>query len=134
MSLASQWLDMARESLDAAKLLADRDKPRPAANRAYYAGYQAATALIHQNGTEIPPTVDGEQRESWSHTDTPTVLINNTRRLPLNGHRNRLAGNLSELYRLRVSADYISTDRIVSVDDAISQAGQLLKIAETCCS
>jgi uncharacterized protein (UPF0332 family) len=48
----SEWLDRARQDLDAAQLLAEGHHTRPAVSRAYYAAFYAAKAALDSLGEE----------------------------------------------------------------------------------
>ncbi len=107
------WQQMARESEEAARLAEAGGCLRPAASRYYYAAYQAVTALLLYRGLTPP-----EGREAWSHVDTPQLLQDQLRPLIRSrSGRNDLAQRLTDLYRLRVAADYegaeiIGTSRV----------------------
>ena len=74
-----------------------------------------------------------EEREAWSHEDTPDILRDHITPLVTSRDRRKdLANRLRELYKIRVVADYIgsvpfSEDR-VSV--ARKDAGYIVKFAE----
>ena len=63
---ADDWLAMARESLMATDAALAVRAWRPAASRAYYAAYQAATAMLIHAGV-TPPKIGKELREAWPH-------------------------------------------------------------------
>lgn len=125
---------MAQESLQSARVLLGNGSARPAASRTYYAGYQAATAMLHQNGGLMPPTINGVQREGWGHEQTPDLLVDHSSNLPLRRRKSEMSSKLKTLYRLRISSDYISRDKVAVADvsEAISMAGQIVKAAEIC--
>lgn len=115
-------------------MLLDDNNLSPAASRAYYAAYQAATSMLHQNGGLTRPVINNVSREGWRHDQTPDLIVDHSNRLPLKRRKNELAGKLKSLYRLRLSADYISNDTVGSsaVQSALSDAGQIVKAAEVC--
>ena len=122
------WLNMALDSLQASQTLADNKLWRSSASRCYYAAFQAATALLLYCRMTPP-----EEREAWSHEDTPDILRDHITPLVTSRDRRKdLANRLRELYKIRVVADYIgsvpfSEDR-VSV--ARKDAGYIVKFAE----
>lgn len=96
---------MSDESLGAALQIMS-DKPRSAANRFYFASYQAISALLLYSD-EKPPV----GREAWSHADTPDMIVNNLKGLiPGRGDREDMKNRLGLLYKSRVSADYVTGD------------------------
>ena len=102
------WLAMAREASQTAQLAEAAGHLRSAASRYYYAAYQAVTALLLYQGL-MPPV----GAEAWSHTSTPALLNEGTASLIASRYRrNDLAARLGELYRLRLDADYIGTNRV----------------------
>ena len=120
------WQEMAREAFEAASEAEASGHLRSAASRYYYAAYQAVTALLLYRGL-IPPA----GREAWSHSQTPTLIKNETETLVTSRNiRNNLAARLDELYRLRIRADYTAGRRLsVSDIDAIRRSsGFVLKV------
>jgi uncharacterized protein (UPF0332 family) len=102
-----KWLGMAVDSVDAGIELGDTPAfTRSAVSRYYYAAYQAVTALFLYEG-QMPPTVNGIRRESWSHEVTPDMVLENLGRvLPDRKKRYQIRSNLQELYKTRIFADY----------------------------
>jgi len=89
------------DSLDAAGLLQQRKHFCSAASRAYYAAFQAATAVLLY-AKQRPPI----GREAWGHKETPEIL-RATQMLFLDQNtRYNLSARLSILYKLRITADY----------------------------
>jgi uncharacterized protein (UPF0332 family) len=100
---------MAWESFQAAEAAHSADHHRVAVSRHYYAAYQAATALLHYGG-QMPPIVEGERREAWSHVATPDMLEEHLQpALRRRDQRRRMRSTLRDLYRARVEADYIAS-------------------------
>lgn len=125
---------MAVISWRAAKLLSERTEcGRDAISRAYYSGYQSMTCLLHFSCQVVPSVVDGVRRESWSHRDTPSLIVNNLKGLIRNDRRRgELATNLQRLYKLRIMADYVSAE---TAEDGVAalacrDAGQLQKVVQ----
>lgn len=118
MDAWQSWREMARESEEAARLSEAGGCPRPAASRYYYAAYQAVTALLLYRGL-TPPT----GCEAWSHEETPALLQDQLQALIRSrDRRNDLAARLSELYRLRLIADYRGTRSVVATQ--VAKAGR----------
>lgn len=63
------WLEMARESQEAAQQAEANGHFRSAASRYYYAAYQAVTALLLYRRVPTP-----EDRQAWSHDQTPDLI------------------------------------------------------------
>ena len=117
---------MAGESFIVANRLVS-DQPRSAVSRYYYASYQAMSALILYVGLTPP-----EGREAWGHEQTPILIKEHLRVvIPNTGRRQALAGRLSKLYKLRVVADYISTENVAgSLEQVRKNAAFLLKVTQ----
>ncbi len=98
-----RWLQMAQGSLAAAQALAVQGEARSAASRAYYAAYQAVTALLLYHGMTPP-----EDREAWSHEATPDLLWHLAPTTLKQDRRKDMAHRLADLYDLRLIADYVS--------------------------
>ena len=71
MEAWENWWRMAQGSLTAAQVLEQQGEYRSGASRAYYAAYQAVTALLLY-AKQTPP----EGREAWSHEVTPDLVKN----------------------------------------------------------
>jgi len=119
-----RWWQMAQGSFVAAQTLERTGEARSSASRAYYAAYQAATALLLY-AKQSPP----EGREAWSHEATPGLLGSMPRTL-LTPTRQRDMGNrLSDLYDLRLIADYRGEEDVetAALRAAIRSAAFILK-------
>ncbi len=89
------------DSLDAAGLLQQREHFCSAASRAYYAAFQAATAVLLY-AKQIPPA----GYEAWRHKETPELLRATQMSSLDQNKRYNLSARLSVLYKLRITADY----------------------------
>ena len=100
---------MAQGSLASARLLQGQEEVRSSASRAYYAAYQAVTAILLYHGM-TPPV----GREAWSHDATPELM----RRLALTtikqDTRRDVGRRLVISYDLRVIADYIGAAEVAA--------------------
>lgn len=115
------WLDMADKSLYSAGQLLKVDS-RSSASRYYYASYQAISCLLIYAG--VAPPAD---REAWSHADTPNMLVVHLARIiPNLDNRNDMRNRLERLYKVRISADYISQDDVSSKLDLIRKDAEFL--------
>ena len=97
------WRDMANESLLAAEIL-QPDNIRNAISRYYYASYQTSTAyLLYRR--QLPP----EEREAWSHEQTPDLLIQTLGAgIRSEDVKRDIARRLRVSYKKRCEADYVS--------------------------
>jgi len=103
MEAWEKWWHRAVDSLESANLLQKHGHLHSGISRGYYAAYQAATAaLLYQK--LIPPTL--EDKEAWSHQDTPRLLRTTQTSFWDKNTRNDLSKRLSTLYLLRLKADY----------------------------
>ena len=101
------WLEMAEESLEAAGKLID-SAPRSSVSRYYYAAFQAVSAALIYQGLASP-----DNREAWTHEKTPALFIEHTKSLIADQSKRRdIAKKLFFLYKVRVSADYVSADDV----------------------
>ena len=120
---------MARESERAARLAEADGCLRSAANRYYYAAYQAMTAILLYRG--LTPPAD---REAWSHDETPS-LIEGQQPLFVGtmSQRRDMAHRLRELYKVRLIADYSGTHDVAAgkVATARKSVGYLFKVADS---
>jgi len=114
-----RYLAKARESLASARADLDAARFNSAANRAYYAAFQAAVAMLLESG--VRPRGD-----SWEHkfviAEFSGTLV--SRRKIIAG---RFRGTLGALFDIRVIADYQTRD--VSqrqARKALSQASELV--------
>lgn len=127
-----RWLAMAHESRAAAVQSQEAGRPRSAASRFYYTAYQAASALLLYCRL-TPPTISGQRRESWSHGEMPGLLHAVLQRFVPDRRRcGDVRAKLGGLYKVRVSADYISADDISPATLAAVRrdAGYILKLAQ----
>jgi len=95
---AEAYLRKARESLASAEADVKAGRYNSAANRAYYAGFQASVAILVENKI-------GPRGDSWDHrfvmSQISGKLIRRRKTLPT-----RLTGTLESLLRRRLRADY----------------------------
>lgn len=120
------WREMALASLRAAQAL-DAIDPRSCVSRCYYAAYQAVTAVLLYGG--VTPPAD---REAWSHENTPGLLAEKWEPfVRARDRRQDLKRRLEYLYRLRVSADYVSAAVIepVTAQRTLRECGFLVRTA-----
>ena len=103
-----KWREMARESQTAAIVLEHEQLLRPSASRFYYAAFQISTAVLLY--LKLTPPL-GE--EGWSHASTPEILRDLLEPvLKSMDDRRKLARQLSELYKVRIEADYIGESTV----------------------
>lgn len=99
MTEAERYLRKARESLASAKVDVRGKRYNSAANRVYYAAFQAAVAALIQSGIRPP------ERTAWQHrfvlSQFSGKLVRRRKLLPPD-----LPGRMAELLRLRLAADY----------------------------
>jgi uncharacterized protein (UPF0332 family) len=122
------WQEMARESEKAARMAELGGCLRSSASRYYYAAYQMVTALLLYRGLTPPPL-----REAWSHFETPLLLKEQLAPLIRSRtQRNDMASRFGELYKLRITADYVGRDtlRADKLNGARKDASYLFKIAD----
>ena len=103
MEAWERWWNMAQGSLAAAQLLAKEGEVRSSASRAYYAAFQAVTALLLYH--EMTPP---NGREAWSHEATPELFRRLSGTIISEDARKDIKQRLEASYELRVVADYIS--------------------------
>lgn len=111
----SPFLQKARECIEAARILMEQGCPNSAANRTYYAAFQAARAAIATAGASTPG-------DKWSHESVQarfSLLIHRQKLYPSN-----LRSYLSELRATRHLADY--TEDMIS----LRMAKDALRLAE----
>ena len=122
------WMAMAREASETAQIAEAAGHLRSAASRYYYAAYQAVTALLHYRGVAV-----SEGRQAWSHDQTPGLITEQlTPLLKARNKREDLAQRLERLYKTRIIADYLATQRIhAGTLQAIRKdSNYILKVAE----
>lgn len=102
------YLEKAAESLEGAESEFINHRYDNAANRSYYACFQAAIAALTEDGTQLPGP-----HEEWGHAFVQAQfigqLINRRKRYPTN-----LRHTLEQNYRLRVTADY-TRDQVTEI-------------------
>jgi uncharacterized protein (UPF0332 family) len=126
MELWRLWLRMAMESQRAALASEAEGCCRSSVSRYYYAAFQAISAVLLYAGC-VPP----EGEEAWSHAQTPDMLrVHFEPYVRKRDVRKSLASDLSELYKLRIYADY--RGRVV-IDGRLAEArrcsNRLVKVA-----
>ena len=119
-----EWWRIAQGSLIGAQILEVEGESRSSASRAYYASYQGVTALLLY-ARQIPP----EGREAWGHDMTPELLEGLPNRILLPTKRYELAKRVSQLYQLRLDADYHGGETLdkTILRDAVRSAAFTLK-------
>lgn len=123
---AAAWRRTARATLATAKLLRDGEDYRSCVSRAYYAAYQAATAICvaHGDAAQFP--------QGWnnpSHDQLPDLIMNNGD-LPVSARR-WVRRILRELRVLRETADYrvgVTVDRGSAVTALIMADSVLVRL------
>ena len=128
MDAWERWWNMAQGSLKAAQELEVFGEHRSSVSRAYYAAYQAATALLLY-ARQIPPA----GREAWSHEATPELVTELPGTILAASTAQAVRKRLSSLYDLRLIADYQSrkdVDELV-LRPALRDAAFINKIANT---
>lgn len=128
---ARGWIDLAQGSLRAARLLLESPtSARSAANRAYYAAYQAVHALAFgiPNGPRPP------EQGNWKHKSLPGVLRACLQQVrPRAGIVNEVMRlHLEDLQRTRGYADYNPS---AAVDDqdakrTVKHSMELVRLVE----
>jgi uncharacterized protein (UPF0332 family) len=112
VSRLATWEELSRDSLWAAKLLADQGHLRSSVSRAYYAAYCAIAGACVARGVTFP--------YGWrnpSHEQLPDLVMHNLA-LPRET-RWRLARNIRVLRDARESADYrpgVSISRAILIE------------------
>ncbi len=107
MDAWERWWAMAQGSLVAAQSLERLGEVRSSASRAYYAAYQAATALLLYHSLTPP-----EGREAWSHETTPELVRQLPSRLLKPELGKDFALRLAAAYELRLAADYVGNAEV----------------------
>ncbi len=95
-----EWLEKARQSLQGAESEYANQRYDNAANRAYYACFQAAVAALMDAGQQ-PTTGEGTRSHSVIQASFARELIHRRKVYPAN-----LGSVLQDLYGLRQQADY----------------------------
>ncbi len=127
MDAWERWYQMAQGSLAAAVLLKTQGEARSSASRAYYAAYQAVTAVLLYQGM-MPP----EGREAWSHEATPELFWKLSGTVLTQDARRDASSRLEASYALRVHADYVSIAELteLALRGSIKDASFILKLAK----
>ena len=127
MDAWKQWLQMAQGSLAAARLLAAQGEMRSSASRAYYAAYQAGTAILLYHG--MTPPMD---REAWSHDATPDLMRRLATTAIKQDTRKDIAQRLAACYELRLTADYVGTAEVTASElkAVLKDASFIARVAE----
>ena len=86
-----KWAD---EALSDAEYLLKDNRLRAAANRAYYAMFYAAQAVLSQTDTQLPKTHSGVINQFGLHVARPGIVDR------------QLGAHLRNAYRLRIRTDY----------------------------
>lgn len=107
MEAWEQWWNMAQGSLAAAQLLAKQGEARSSASRAYYAAYQAVTAVLLYHKLTPPAG-----REAWSHDATPELIRELQGTIIRQDARKDVALRLEAAYRERLIADYMGAAEV----------------------
>lgn len=97
----AEWMDMAKDSLEAAGQCLRIQCYRSAVSRSYYAIFSALTAALHSKGVASPA-----RRETWPHRSLPDLV---RAHLPQRLGRGRAANVrrlVGQAYKNRVNADY----------------------------
>ena len=103
------WDEIARDSLAAARVLADAGHHRSSVSRSYYAALQALTWQLPKD--KVP-----------KHKDVETLVERHIVFLPI-WKQQRLVSQLKQLRRTRIEADYVRTAAV----DA-EKSAEMLKI------
>ncbi len=110
MEAWEKWWRRAVASLEAAELLHRQGYLHSSVSRGYYAAYQAASAVLIYLKTTPP-----ENREAWSHEETPELLRQRLRPRLERSQCNDLSNRLGTLYKLRIDADYKTTATLTDI-------------------
>ena len=124
------WAQMARSSLNVAKLVVS-EHPRTSVSRSYYAAHVALAEQLLGNGY-IPPT----GRQTQPHRDQSKLIKEKLNGVFGANATKRLGAAFSRLYARRIDADYkrtVTVDRGTAVDSLRDAASvlQLFKVGET---
>jgi uncharacterized protein (UPF0332 family) len=103
LDLTDNWLQKATENLQAASSELASQRYNSCANRAYYAAFQAALWALSHEGTR-PPRQDRYWGHDFVQAQFSGALINRRKVYP-----SSLRSALTDLYKLRVQADYETT-------------------------
>lgn len=123
------WMDMAADSLEAAKQLQQSGHARSSLSRAYYSVYAAITGVLQSDRQTIGQGI----RQNPGHEQLVGMAFSNLNKSrypePI---RRRIAREVRGLYRMRVEADYIPGRSPSDSDtrNALSSASWILKSLE----
>ena len=120
----NRWRDAAISNFRAAKMLCEAQECRPCISRAYYAAYQAVTAIAIEHGDEKDFPVGWNNP---SHEQLP-ALVRNNGDLP-KAVRKRISKALRDLRYSREDADY-RMGRTVNKEAAMKALHQAFDIME----
>jgi|SRR5579862_2044028 len=120
------WLAMALEAHRAARAAEQLQLWRSSVSRYYYAAFSATSAVLLYSGL-IPPV----DEEAWSHAQTPEMIREHYGRfVKSRDKRNRLSSDLSDLYKLRIYADYRCRERVDNrVVEARKRSSHVIKVS-----
>jgi len=122
---ADRWLGLAKDSFEAAKDADEKKKYRSAVSRAYYALFQAATAILVHARVSVP------ERGNWPHIQVPALFQSPTVRtmLPKGSRVYRQA--IIDTYTARISADYRPRDTVDREQSRMARrySGMVLNLA-----
>ncbi len=108
--MSTGWAQLARESRTAAVELYQHARYRSATSRFYYAAYSAVHDALLAGGTKAPA------QGNWGHAELRARLVPNELHALDRQERDKIASKLTQLFFLRVAADYFPTS-IVGVED-----------------
>ena len=109
----TSWIDVAQESNAAAWTCFSAKHFRSCASRSYYAIFAAVIAALHKAG--LKPS---QGRETWSHSKLQDLVRNNLEKTIGRGRVKDIRRLINENYRMRLIADYISSQ---TIDDNIAR-------------
>ena len=107
-----EWREKSKSSLEAAKILLEKDKPVEAASRSYYAAYQMVTGVLMR--LKLDPR---SEYGNWSHYDTQEMYRTHIcQKADLGFKEKRALKNLVQAFRtllkMRTMADYGTTSTV----------------------
>jgi uncharacterized protein (UPF0332 family) len=123
-TLVEKWKNAGASNFRAAKMLYEAQEYRPCISRAYYAAYQAVTAIAIEHGDEKNFPADWNNP---SHEQLPELVRNNGG-LPKEV-RKRISNALRDLRYSREDADY-RMGRTVNKEAAMKALHQAFDIME----
>jgi hypothetical protein len=128
--IAQRWLDMAKQSEQAARLLEREKMFRSSVSRAYYAAQAAAHAILLRRG-HTPP-----QEGNWANPGLGDVLGTSLRTVHPQIRKEQARDYRMDVVRcwtMRLDADYRAIRSIGDVESraAIRSCGRLVRLAES---